>query len=361
MRLSVQAKMGKLVLVSLILVLILSMVIKHIPMHQQLTISGTYIRDDSRTFNRFLESIKDNNGVLVIGTSETGNPLDGNNYWHFLNKDKRVKPFFSVLGGAGRCSYIWFPTFIANKDSFSGLTILYFLNPTYWRSDLNKFNEEYYHRYNSLTLVKKIYPRVRKSNINEFVEPYLQWSTSVGSDEKPKNKLSLVFDEFRSFYSYDLKNIIGNNKLLVKSKSYNDYSKSEIELLLSGLNLDYNVSEEYFSDHENQGIPSVDKSSNFQYKALQSFVNLTKSIGIKLVVFVGPYNGILAQKNSPEVIPDYEELLAKIRLLLEKADVPYIDGSDLSFEPGIFIDSQHHSKYGGWRIEEKIVAQQYLF
>jgi len=360
MRLSLQAKLGKLVLISLVFVLILPVVIKHITMYQQLTISGAYIREDNRAFNRFLESIKKDNGVLVIGTSETGNPLDGNNFWHFLNKDKRIEPFFSVLGGAGRCSYIWFPTFIANKDAFSGLTILYFLNPTYWRSGLNEFHEKYYHRYNSPTLVRKIHSRVNEYNIKEFVDPYLERCTSEGKVDKLKGYLSLRYNGFRSFFSYDLRNIFSNGRM-IKSRDYDDCLKNEIELLLSGLNLDYNVSEEYFAKNKNSDIPSVDKSSDFQYQALESFINLTKSIEIKLVVFVGPYNGILAQKNSPSVIPDYEKLLMKIKNLLETLQVPYIDGSDLSFEPGVFKDSQHHSEYGGWRIEEKIVANQDLF
>lgn len=360
MRLSLQAKLGKLVLISLISVLILPVAINRFVMQQQLTISGVYIREDSRAFNRFLESIKEHKGVLIIGTSETGNSLEECNFWHFLNRDKRIKPYFSVLGGAGRCSYIWFPTFIANKDSFSGLTILYYLNPTYWRSDLNRFHEEYYHRYNSQFLVKNIYPKVNEYNVREFVDPYLNWLASEGIHDELKSHLSIVFNEFRSYYSYDLKNIIRNNRM-IKSRNYGNFSKSEKELLLSGLNLDYNVSEEYLVENKNKGIPSVDKSSDFQFQALQSFINLAKSIGIKLIIFVGPYNGILAQKNSPSVIPDYEELLMKIKCLLETHKVPYIDGSDLSFEPGIFMDSQHHSKYGGWRIEEKIVVHQDLF
>jgi hypothetical protein len=318
---------------------------------QALTIKGIYIRENSRTFPRFLEAVKKHNGVLVIGTSETDNHLSGENYWAMLNRDKTVKPYFSVLGGAGRCSYVWFPSILANPESFKDLTVLYYLNPTYWRDDLNRFSEHYYERYNDASLILQVLPAAKSYGLWPFVEPY---DFSQYRQEGWRDIVSKEFKEYKTYYSYDLQ-LLWKGGLAPKSHDYSHPDAAEIGMWQDGLDLKHNVSREYFKQNPGTGIPGVGRS-DFQYRALRALVDLSKRVGLHLVVFVGPYNGILARHYSSQVIPQYDTLLNNIKQILVKSHTEFIDGSDLSYCKGVFRDAQHNSTFGAWKIEQKIAA-----
>lgn len=351
MKLADQAKMGRIVIGALLIVLFIPLVVQFVALPQLPTVEGTYIRENSRVFPRFLEAIKNNDGVLVIGTSETGNHLSGENYWAMLNRDKSVKPYFSVLGGAGRCSYIWFPPILANAKSFRGLHVLYYLNPTYWREDLNGFSNHYYDRYNGELLVRYILPTAKKYHLQPFVLPYFQ-----GSFQKEGWQDYIVgkVKDLNSFYSYDLYRLFKRG-FPRKSRDYRNPAGAEIWMWQYGLNLKTNVSEEYLENNPGSGIPEIG-ASDFQYQALEAFVGLSKKVGIDLVVFIGPYNGILARRFSPGVIPGYENVIHNVKQILGKSQTEFIDGSDLSYLEGVFRDAQHNSTFGAWKIEQKIAA-----
>lgn len=351
MNLAEQARLGRIVLVAMMIVLCIPLMMKWITLPQALTIKGTYIRENSRTFPRFLEAVKKHNGVLVLGTSETDNHLSGENYWALLNRDRNVKPYFSVLGGAGRCSYVWFPPILANPESFKGLTVLYYLNPTYWRDDLNRFSEHYYERYNDASLVLKVVPSAKSFGVWPFIEPY-----DFGRYQ-PKGWREIVsnkYKDYKTYYSYDLRSLLKGGPA-PKSHDYGNPDPREIEMWQDGLDLIHNVSREYFKQNPATGIPGVGRS-DFQYRALNAFVDLSKRVGIRLVVFIGPYNGILARQYSPQVIPRYEMLLDRVKQTLKQSQTEFIDGTDLSYSKGAFRDAQHNSTFGAWKIEQKIAA-----
>ena len=75
---------------------------------------------------------------------------------------------------------------------------------------------------------------------------------------------------------------------------------------------------------------------------------------INITYFLGPYNAVYCKKHNPEYIEQHEEVIRDIKLYLKKQDVNYIDGTDLSYIPGTFIDKQHHSEYAAWIIAERI-------
>ncbi len=351
MKLADQAKMGQIVIGALVIVLLIPLVIQFVALPQTPTIEGTYIRENSRAFSRFLEAIKKHDGVLVLGTSETGNHLSGENYWAILNRDKSVKPYFSVLGGAGRCSYIWFPPILANAKSFRGLHVLYYLNPTYWREDLNGFSEHYYDRYNGELLVRYIMPAAKQYGLQPLVMPYFR-----GSHQREgwQNNFINKVKDFNSFYSYDLYRLFKGG-FPRKSQDYRHPDRAEIWMWQYGLDLTTNVSQEYLEENPESGIPAIG-ASDFQYQALKAFVGLSKKVGIDLVVFIGPYNGILARRFSPGVIPGYENVIHNVKQILVKSQTEFIDGSDLSYLEGVFRDAQHNSTFGAWKIEQKIAA-----
>lgn len=351
MRLAEQARYGRLIFGAVMLLFIVTILISWVETPQTLTLNGAYIRDNSRVFARFLESVKAHDGVLIIGTSETNAHLNGQNYWMMLNRDRDVNPHFSVLSGAGRCSYVWFPAILANQKAFRGLRVLYFLNPTYWRESLNRFDTHYFERYNSRRLVESIVPEAEANGLMPFIAPYL--SAQV-PPEPSKGWINEWFGNFHSYYSYDLKQVI-SGRMPNKDRSYESPSPERIWMWQYGLDLENNVSLDYGIKHPNQGIVPV-SSSEFQYRALHSFIFLAKRVGIELTVFVGPYNGIAARKYSPEVLSGYERTVSRILRILDDTRTPYINGADLSYNEGVFIDAQHHSAYGAWQIERKVAA-----
>jgi hypothetical protein len=351
MRLAEQARIGQIVIGALIAVLLIPLLLNFVVLPQQLTIEGTYIRENQRTFPRFLESIKRQRGVLIIGTSETGNHLNGENYWAMLNRDKAVKPYFSVLGGAGRSSYIWFPPILANQKTFKGLHVLYYLNPTYWRADLNCFAIKYYDRYNGPLLVRYISPEAKKYGLLSFVNPYYTGKHQV---EGWADQLQNGFEDFNSYYSYDLR-ILLKGGFAQKRHCYQRPSAAEIWMWQYGLDLKHNVSQEYFEQNPTAGIPAI-SAADFQYRALTALIDLSKRVGIQLMVFIGPYNGILARHNSPQVLPEYETVIRNVKRILVQSQTEFIDGSDLSYNEGVFRDAQHNSTFGAWKIEQKIAA-----
>jgi len=351
MRLADQARMGQIVFGALVMVLLIPLAIQFMALPQTPTLEGTYIRENSRAFPRFLEAIKQHDGILVIGTSETGNHLSGENYWAMLNRDKAVKPYFSVLGGAGRCSYIWFPPILANPKAFRGLRVFYYLNPTYWREDLNGFSEPYYDRYNGALLVRSIFPAAKRYELQSFVKPYFQGKYQ---QEDWRDYWVDGLKDFNSFYSYDLYHLLKGG-FPRKIHNYRYPAPAQIWMWQYGLDLTHNVSDDYWAQNPATGIPKIG-ASEFQYQALAAFIKLSKEVDMDLVVFIGPYNGILARHFSPEVIPEYKTVVERVKHILIQSKTQFIDGSDLSFSEGVFRDVQHNSTFGAWKIEQKIAA-----
>ncbi len=352
MKLAEQARLGRIVMAAFLTALLIPLLLSRLVLPQPLSVEGVFVRDNGRQFGRFLETVQQHRGVLVLGTSETGNHLRGENYWAMLNRDRTVKPYFSVLGGAGRCSYIWFPALLANERSLQGLTMLYYLNPTYWRDDLNRFLFHYYDRYNSAAAVRAVLPEARRHGLMPFITPYLKQNRQ---SELPPQGYARRLNDFKSYYTYDLKLLLQGSPLR-KHRSYRHPSAEELWMWRHELDPRYNVSADFLAQNPGAGIPAVG-DSDFQYRALRAFVKLAKATGIRLTVFIGPYNGILAQRNSPQVIPGYQRLIANIKQILTESGTPYIDGTDLSYCKGVFMDAQHHSAFGAWKIEQKIVAR----
>jgi hypothetical protein len=351
MSLANQARWGRIVIAALITALGIPLVIGKLPLPQTPTLDGVSIRENRRVFPRFLEAVKHHQGVLVLGTSETAGHLAGNNYWALLNRDRTVAPYFSVLSGAGRCSYIWFPAILANPEAFRGLRVLYFLNPTYWRNDLNRLDPRYYERYNSAALVRAVAYRAERMGLQAFLPGpgSAAWRAEAGPEP-----LERSFQEWLSYYSHDLNTLLRGG-FAPKSRDYERPSPEELWMWRQGLDPRRNASDRYLKQHPRQGIPAIGRS-DFQYRALAAFAELAQRTGIRLVVFIGPYNGIIARNHSPGVLPGYRAVVTEVKRILTQTSTPFIDGTDLSYLEGVFIDAQHHSAFGAWKIEQKIAA-----
>ena len=99
-----------------------------------------------------------------------------------------------------------------------------------------------------------------------------------------------------------------------------------------------NVTHRYLTKYNNPPMPPLDTTKDYQYKALETFVQLANELEINLVCVLGPYNGIYAQEQNPEVLPIYRDNSNQIRGILKAANIPCIDGEDLSYVPGGFTD-----------------------
>lgn len=301
---------------------------------------GAYIKDGNRIFYNFLEKVKQTNSLLVLGTSETGNGLNGNNYYSLLNRDSSFNKSVYAFGGAGRCSNVYFPLILDNPEALKKTEIIYYINPTYWRKGLNRFDEGYFNRYVSKALIES----VKKKAIEEGV-----YSKFMKSEEVlyPAFFVRTLID-FKSLYYYDLNNVfVEKKKTTVCKNNLNTlYNSNDIEAIKNQINLEFNVTEDYLS--KNLDFPQIDTSTTYQYDMLETFIHLVKKYNINCTFYLGPYNEIYCMKKNPEYLMEYREVLKKIKTILLSNKVDFIDGSDLSTVSGTFIDVQHISEYGAY-------------
>lgn len=342
-------------LASMLFVALIPIPLHWVRLSQALTIKATYLSENSRILDVFVDGIKRSNGVLVLGTSETNNNLDGLNYWGFLNKDKSVKRCFSVLSGAGMNSSIYFPVMLANPERFKNLNILLYINPTYWRFGLNNFTLPYYKRYVGPRLFAETRDMATEHGLyKKFMKPALADSLYFnGTHLGPNDHIRRLVNTFRSYYYYDLRRFFfDTEKIDPKSQTFDSLSHDQIALLTENIDSSYNAT--YSFVEKNNSFPQIDTDSTFRYQELKEFLGLCKNNGVNVTVYLGPYNAIYCKKRNPELLETYEELMKNIRMTIFNADVPFIDGSILSHTPGTFLDVQHISKYGAFLTSQQI-------
>ena len=304
---------------------------------------GVYVKKGNRIFYNFLEQLKQEKGILVLGTSETGNQLDGNNYFSILNKDKEFNKPVYAFGGAGRAANVYFPLILDNPKAFENLELIYYINPTYWRNGLNKFSEDYFKRYVDDGLAFSVKNKAQRSAIyNKFIKD--------GAEIKSYFPFitERITDNFKSFYYHNLTNLIAN-KIPIKSSKIdikNFYNDQKLKGFKQKINLEYNVTDEFLK--KNSPFPAIDTSSSYQYELLYNFIKLTKQYNINCTFYLGPYNEIYCNQQSPELKKEHQKVVRNIRQLLIKNDAVFIDGSAQSTIPGTFTDIQHISEYGAY-------------
>lgn len=244
--------------------------------HKIVLPEGKFIKKGNRIFYNTLENLKNKNGFLVLGTSETGNGLNGQNYYHLLNKDKTINKPFLTLGGAGRCINMYFPYILDNKNVFKCLKVIYYINPTYWREGLNNYNQEYFERYVDCNLLmNSVKYDENFAKIKNFVSPPLKERTHLES------LLDKFTDNFRSYYYYDLKKALLSNPDLTIKKSHsveNYYSKVELNSIKEEINQEFNVTLDFLKTKSS--FPKIDKKSNYQTNQLNTFIELCKLYNI---------------------------------------------------------------------------------
>jgi len=308
--------------------------------------NGSYVKSSSRVFYDFLDNIKASNGLLVLGTSETNITLNGNNYWALLNRDSTFSRNISVLAGAGRCSYVYFPAILNNPEHFEELEVLYYVNPTYWRKGLNHYRKDYYTRYVDPTLLPLLKPEGEKLGI------YEQFMAQEASRfPNYHNIIDHHIDDFKSYYYHDLDRFFNDRKIIPGATKGSNrlesfYSEEQLLALRNKINPQFNATDDFMD--QGHDFPVIDSTSDFQDNMLLAFIKICKQYNIRCTFYLGPFNEIYCRENNPAALAKHQATMVKIKTILENSGLPYIDGSGLSNVPGTFKDMQHISEYGAY-------------
>lgn len=321
------------------------------PDRQLYTIRHQDLRDNNPLYtNLLLNSIKENDGYLVLGTSES-NPRNKGNYYDFLNADTSLSCRFSVIAGAGRTACTYFPLIMGN-DNIKNVKVLYYINPSYWCGKLATGNLDYFHRYVSYTAYRKANQgdnqevnSILKTNLN-----YVIWTEKLNDGleywvDRIRRKYyqDLIFD-FDSSRFYAGLTLIQPQKAYVSAASVPKPDSSRYQFAL-------NVAKS-FDVHSYTLHPHPEEE--YRYEELRTMIRLCKARQVDITFVVGPYNHIAFAKVHPEDLPKIQQIPANILRILEEENAQYIDCSDLSTVPGVFEDWQHHTSYGATFIYQKI-------
>ena len=333
------------VITLILLAVVIPVIIVSIPFEFPLeTPPGKHVKTGNRIFYNFLEQVNKKKDVIILGTSETGVWMEGQNYWNLLDQDSTLTQRFFSFGGAGRCSYVYFPLIVDNPEAFKNLNIILYINPTYWRESLNKFREDYYQRYVDQSLIVDVKSKASDLGIyNQFMKPGANFSFLPFSGKR-------IVNDFRSLYFHDLNLILNGNSSSskkIKPEVIDSVGLQNTFLdMQNELDLSYNASPEYLA--KKAPFTHIDTSSSFQYDMLNSFIELVNQNEINCLFYIGPINQVYGEMKNPELVSDHLEVIENIKEILEENKQPYLNGTAQGLIPGTFSDVQHISKYGAY-------------
>ena len=325
------------------------------------TLNGFNTKHNDHTeLSDFYQSIKKNNGFLVLGTSETTS-LNGGNYYDFLNNDKEIKGNrFSILAGAGRTCGIHIPLLLHHQTEVDSLKIIYFINPVYWRTDLCDVSVEYWNRYSNYKMCTdfNLPPKER----DYFLKPIIAYTDKLDLFSKSTQYLEQIIRSARRNYFHKLRyNMYPEeypSQFHFLSSTKTDYTADKQFGVpdMESIDTTWNILKTF---KDKNWFKPINKASNYRYEELASFIKLCKSLDIQATFIVGPYNQRFITQFDPNSVADYKSTTQNIKQLLMDYNATFIDASDISNVVGAFNDHQHHSSYGAFLIYRKIKSQLY--
>ena len=318
---------------------------------QLYTIRHQELRDNNTLYtDLFLQSIKANNGYLVLGTSES-DYMNGENYYDILNADTSLLCRFSVIAGAGRTACTYFPLIQSNKN-IEGLKIIYFINPAYWCNKLAYSNADYFMRYTS-------YAAMRSAGVggDKYVDDVIGANRSnVTMSDRAADFLAFYFDKIRRKYYQDLVFTMDSMEFMKTLNFVPPQSEMQKSVLSdppdsSEYNYTYNVAGSF--DINSYSL-HVKTEPSYRYDELRAMIHLCRERKVDIVFVVGPYNYIAFEKASASELSGFQTVCDNIIALLNEERANYIDATDISSTAGAFRDWQHHSSYGAYLLYQKI-------
>lgn len=329
--------------ISLVLVIVIIPlgIIGFVEVPQTTIPAGKHVKTGSRIFYNFLKQVNQSGDVIILGTSETGNSLHGNNYWALLDQDSTLSQRFYSLGGAGRCSYVYFPLILDKPEVFDGLNVILYINPTYWRVGLNKFRSDYYSRYVDSDMLSSVASKAKDIGVySKFMKP-----ANASYSVFPKG--GRIVNDFRSLYYHDLNlafNATSSKKVNLRTRRIDsagvlNFSHPE------NMDLASNVTKDFLATHTS--FPTIDTSS-FQSEMLRAFIGMVEQYNINCVFYLGPINDIYGEEKNLSLMPDHYQTIEEIKDILNSNNQVYIDGTYQGKIGGTFSDVQHISEYGAY-------------
>lgn len=318
---------------------------------QLYTIRHQELRDNNTLYTDLLvQSIKANNGYLVLGTSES-DYMNGENYYDFLNADTTLQCRFSLIAGAGRTACTYFPLIQSNKN-IGGLKIIYFVNPAYWCNKLARSNADYFLRYTS-------YAAMWSAGVggDKYVDDVIGANrNNVTMSDRATDFLAFYFDKIRRKYYQDLVFTMDSMKFMKTLNFVPPQSEMQKSVLSappdsSEYNYTYNVSGSF--DINSYSL-HVKTEPSYRYDELRAMIHLCRERNVDIVFVVGPYNHIAFEKANAYELSGFQTVCDSIIALLNEEHASYIDATDISSTAGAFRDWQHHSSYGAYLIYQKI-------
>ena len=349
---------GLFLLVSLLLVLVLGNIF--IPEYkvqnidkQLLQLKGKHLKfSDDPHVTEFIRSVKRNGGYICMGTSESTSRRDGN-YFEFLDQDTSYATRFSNLAGAGRSCGLYMPMLINYPEEVDSLNIIYFINPVYWRSELNDFKKGYWTRYLNYSTYKNT---IAKSDIQGFLEISDDYGQVLNPGEIFLYRMENWMRKIRKPFFQDLRYWLFPAEYL-KDLSFLAEEKTDLQefnyfgrIDTANIDTSWNVTYEFKTRTWLNPISDND----YRYKELKAFINLCRDLNVNVSFILGPVNEIYIRKYKPSYLDGYVLTIEKIRDVLNEEDADYIDATELGNIPGSFSDNQHHSSYGAYLIYLKV-------
>ena len=318
---------------------------------QLYTIRHQDLRDNNALYtDLLLNSIKANDGYLILGTSES-NARAKDNYYDFLNADTALHCGFSVIAGAGRTACTYFPL-IQSSANVKGLKVIFFLNPSYGCNKLASSNADYFSRYVSPTIY-------RQSNNPKNQDVDHVWKINkrnVFFVDRIGDFFRCHVDKLRRKYYQDLRFRLDSAKFF-ESLSWLDSAKvaklpkSCDSPDSSRYNYRLNVAAGFdIHSYTLQPHPEV----SYRCDELRTVIRLCKERGVDIVFVAGPYNHLAYAQVHPAELPKIEQVSKNMLRVLDEEGAAYIDCTNLSTVPDVFDDWQHHTSYGAFLIYQKI-------
>ena len=330
------------------------------PIGQLSTLNGISVKyDDSPTVSLFFKSIKQHQGYLCLGTSETSY-LPNGNYYDFLNNDTDIKARFSVLSGAGRTCGLYIPLLLRHRNEVDSLNVIYFINPVYWCTDHAQVDKEYWNRYSSYSVCTNLNLTFAESKL--YYAPVKSYINKLNPLEKTTSSIEYEIRKYRRSFFQDLRYDINPSSYLstlsfipekkLPLSSFSNFGTIDTKNIDTVWNTDRSFTDKSW-------FKSINDTATYRYKELTSFIRTCRNLGVNALYVLGPYNGRFINNYSKSSLAGYQQTTQNIKNLLTNEKVKFIDASNLSYTPGAFTDHQHHSSYGAYLIYKELKALLY--
>ncbi len=323
---------------------------------EPLRLSDGSVAEGGPEVGRMFRAFARNGTRLVLGTSETGNPMGAESYFELMDADLNSQGRGRIVtyGGAGRSPLVWFPHMAVHGESMRGLRVFYYVNPVYWSPSLNTFNEAYFTRYVSGRLAAAARSGIRDAGVDDVI-PHESLRKRTRRHERFLHRLSLPFAMLEAPFVYDVRAVTApySSALLGLSTPParpKDWALSNEAALNVSIDTMTGVAESYL----NRKITMVKnvKWGGFKTRELDAFLDFAQTLGVEVCLIIGPYNRTLADVEDPRLKETFEAWYRDVKAYIASRGVGSVDAFAMSADPRSHVDAMHIGKVGARGVYE---------